>query len=133
MGAKLEIEKPLIALFALVIIYTFFCMNLVSQFKALPSPLFGGDYYYQLGAITHMYGAPITEWAGSSNGIGTHPAYFMFYSSLVTIFGKLLSFAPMQAMFNFNFILPLVSLFAFYFLFKKIFLEIPKIELKGRR
>ncbi len=122
MVSKLELEKPLIVLLLLAVIYTFFCMNLVSQFKeGLPSPLFGGDYYYQLGAITHMYNVPITEWAGSTNGIGSHPAYFIFYGSLVTIFGKLLAMAPMQAMLNFNFLLPAASLISFYFLFKKIF------------
>jgi len=121
MISKLELEKPLIVLLLLAIVYTFFCMNLVSQFKALPSPIFGGDYYYQLGAITHMYNAPITEWTGSSNGIGSHPAYFIFYGASVTIFGKILGMEPMQAMFNFNFILPAISLLAFYFLFKKIF------------
>lgn len=122
MVPKIELEKPLIVLLLLAVVYTFFCMNLVSKFEqGLPSPLFGGDYYYQLGAITHMYGVPITEWADSTNGIGNHPAYFIFYGALVTIFGKLLSFAPMQAMFSFNIIVPAASLIAFYFLFKKLF------------
>jgi hypothetical protein len=124
------LELPFVLLLVLAVIYTVLTMNLIGEFKSLPSPLYGGDYYYQLGAITHLYRVPFTEWFGSSNGIGNHPAYFILYSALTTIFGKILGLAPMQAMFSFNLLLPLAALVATFFLFKKLF-EDPWLALVG--
>src|SRR3989338_11558822 len=116
-----SVEKELILLLIIGIAYGMMVGNLVSSFKQLPSPIFGGDFYYQMGAIYHMYEAPLGDWLKSSNGIGERPAYMIVYSALVTIYGKLVGAQPMQAMFALNYIFPLVSLVLYYYLFKRVF------------
>lgn len=116
-----RIDKTDIIAVVFGLVLTFIIISVISQFQQLPSPLFGGDYYYQLGEIHRMYETPVWEWAGSSNGIGSRPGYFIVYGAIVTIFGKVLGLAPMNAMLAFNYIIPLASLLAFYFLFKKFF------------
>ncbi|MEK6981901.1 MAG: hypothetical protein AABX38_03130 [Candidatus Micrarchaeota archaeon] len=121
MDIKKYLDKYFFVLIALAIIYTILISNITSTFKQLPSPIFGGDYYYQLGQIYYMYNAPVQEWVTTSNGIGQNPAYFIIYGALTTIFGKLFSLDPMQAMIKFNYVLPALSLIILFFTFKKVF------------
>lgn len=121
MSSKFSFSLPLAVLAVAAIAYTLLLYNGISGFKALPGPLFGGDLYFQLGEINHMYYTSPLEWASSSNGIGSRPAYFIIYGSLVTIFGKIFLLQPIDAMLKFELILPAISLAAFYILFRKLF------------
>ncbi len=105
----------IIALFLLVYSYSYSL-----SFKSLPSPLFGGDYYYQLGQIHHMYCSPMTEWFSSSNGLGERPGYFPIFGILITIFGKLFMLSPVQAFLYASAIFPAISLLVFYKMMKEI-------------
>ena len=112
---------PVLILILAGLLYAFLDWGVVSQLKYLPSPWYGGDYYYQMGQITRMYETGPIEWLGSSNGIGDRPAYFPVYGALVTVFGKILALDPMQAMFIFSALAPLLSMLAFFFLGKEVF------------
>ncbi len=103
------------------LLYAWLDWGIVSQLKQLPSPLYGGDYYYQMGQVARMYETGPLEWLGSSNGIGERPAYLPVYGALVTVFGKLLSLDPMHAMFAFSALVPLLSVLAFFFLGREAF------------
>ncbi|MBW3016862.1 hypothetical protein KY316_00685, partial [Candidatus Woesearchaeota archaeon] len=67
-------------LVGLFIFFTILHFMLVSPLKSLPSPLYGGDYYYQLGATNHVkYGGnPLS----SPNIKGALPVYFVLYSGM---------------------------------------------------
>lgn len=116
-----EGKIPLLIVIAAALVYAFADWGVVSQLRQLPSPIYGGDYYFQMGQITRMYETNPLEWMGSSNGIGERPAYMPVYGALVAVFGKIMGLDPMHAMFAFSAIVPLLSLLAFFFLAKEIF------------
>lgn len=68
----------------LLALYTFMT---VSQFKALPAPIFGGDLYYQQGAVEHIMagGNPLV----SSSIPGGVPGYLPVFPALVAAFSIL--------------------------------------------
>jgi len=92
---------------------------LISQFKSLPSPIYGGDYYFQLGSIIHIMqgGSPLE----APNIPGSEPGYFILYSLLVALFGLCFNLTAMQAMFIFSQVLLAISLVVFYFLAFRFF------------
>ena len=114
-------KLPILIVVFAGLLYGFLDWGVVSQLEQLPSPLYGGDYYYQLGQITRMYETGPVEWLGSSNGIGERPGYLPVYGALVTVFGKILGLEPMDAMFVFSALVPLISMLAFFFLGKEAF------------
>jgi len=96
--------------------YLFLQNGIISQYKALPSPVYGGDYYFQLGSINHIrYGGnPL----GSSSVLDSEPGFFILYSSLVAVFANLLSLESIEAMFYFSQLLILTSfIVVYYFLY----------------
>ncbi len=115
-----EIDKGIIAIVILSLVYTYITLNVISEFKQLPSPVYGGDYYYQLGGVYHLYENPITSWFTSSNMQTGMPGYLPLYPIAVTIFGKLTGLAPIGAMFYSNIVWPLLALLSFYFLLKML-------------
>ncbi len=119
-AASIKFDRYLAILLVLGIIYTGLVAALISQFKALPSPLFGGDYYHQLGYIYSMYERPAWDWLWASPMEGQLPAYFPLYGSIVTAFGKLAGLDPIQAMLKANYIFPLAALLLFYMLIKEL-------------
>ena len=120
-----NLNYGLIFVVLLSLLYTVLLNNNLAELKQLPSPLFGGDYYHQLGQIYYMYQSSPSQWIASSNGIVEGPAYLIVYGVLVTIFGKLFSLSALQALINFNLLLPFTSLLLFYFLYYKVFSEDP--------
>jgi len=126
----MKFDKYLIILLLVAAVYTYLVMDLISGFKELPSPLYGGDYYYQLGAVYHIYESPVTEWFSSTNIPGGMPGYLPLYGILVTVFGKSFGLDPMHAMFYSNLLWPLISLLAFFFLLIRITKD-PEISLLG--
>lgn len=113
-------EKWLIATVVFAIVSTLIVSSTLGSYKGLPSPIYGGDYYYQLGQIYHMYEAPFLEWFGSSNGIGERPGYSITYGLLVTVFGKVLGLSPLMAMMDFNYLLITASCLMVFFLVRKV-------------
>ena len=101
------------------ILFSFLVFGYVSQMKQIPSPLYGGDSYYQLGSIYHFYQNGPVEWLDSSSIPGTMPAYLPLYSATVTFFGKVLSLDPIRAMLYFEVPLFFVSFLLFFFLIRE--------------
>lgn len=100
----------------IILMYLFLQNGIISQYKALPSPVYGGDYYFQLGSINHIrYGGnPL----GSSSVLDSEPGFFILYSSLVAVFANLLSLESIEAMFYFSQLLILTSfIVVYYFLY----------------
>lgn len=117
----MRVSREAAILFIVCAVYSAIGFGIYSGWAGLPSPIYGGDYYYQLGQINRMYETSPPEWFGSSNGLGERPGYFPVYGILVTVFGKILALAPMQAMLYFNIMVPYLSVFAFFFLARELF------------
>ncbi|VVB98115.1 Uncharacterised protein [uncultured archaeon] len=111
-----------VALFLVVLIAGLWATNgAVTGLVTVPGPLFGGDVYFQLGEIYRMYQEPVSEWFGTSNGIGTLPHYLPVYGILVVLLGKIMGLAAPLAIIDFNYPLLLLSLAALFLLFRKLF------------
>ena len=117
----MRVSREVAILLIVCAIYAMVGFSIYSDWIALPSPPFGGDYYYQHGQIARMYETGPLEWFGSSNGLGDRPAYFPVYGIVVTIFGKVFGLEPLNAMFYFNLLVPYLSVFAFFFLARELF------------
>ncbi len=107
------------AFFAVILFYLFLQFGLVSSFNSMPSPLYGGDYYFQLGNVNHIYYGG--NWFGSSNVLDSEPGYLPLYSILAAGFSKISGLEPMYGMFYFSLALLLLSLIFTYLLLAKLF------------
>jgi len=108
-----------ILLVGIIFMYLLLQNDVISQYKSLPSPIYGGDYYFQLGSINHIrYGGnPL----GSSSLLDSEPGFFILYGTLVAIFANLFSLESIEAMFYFSQFLILASFIAVYYFLYYLF------------
>ena len=94
----------------------------ISQFKSLPSPIYGGDYYYQMGVIWHIRegGNPLE----SSSMLGGIPGYLPIYAYLCAKFCDLFNLDTMKGMFYFSIVLFIVACIIWFYLCKTLFKDI---------
>ena len=100
------------AFILLLVLYLIFHINLLSGFKQLPSPIYGGDHYYSMGTIQHTIsgGSPFV----SSNVLGSEPIYLPFYTMLTAGTAILLGLSAFSAMKVFAVIQLIIALVVFY-------------------
>ena len=122
-------DKRFFILFLLFIlaISIFVSVYTVNQLKSLPSPIHGGDYYYQLGGIVHiMKGGNPLEHTSLIKGITF--GYLPVYGSLVALFGNFLGLSPLKSVMYFTgivfFLSSVISYFLFYFLTKNQYISL---------
>ena len=106
-------------LFIYITIGAFLQLRVSSNFKSLPSPLYGGDYYCQAGSINHIrYGGNPLESSSMQGGI---PGYLPVYGMLVAYFANFFHLDTFKAMFYFSVIIFVLSSLIWFYLFKLIF------------
>jgi len=90
----------------------------LNPLESLPSPLFGGDHYYQLGQTNHFKfgGSPFD----SATILGALPGYFVLYTIGAGLISKL-GFDAIAAHFIFSYIVLFLGAIVFYILVKKLF------------
>jgi len=103
----------------IIVIYLVLQINLMSGFKALPSPIYGGDYYYSMGTVQHVLsgGNPFV----SPNVLGSEPLYLPLYTILVSVIGSVFGLSAFAAMKIFAIIHMIVALIVFYFFANYLF------------
>lgn len=102
----------------LLIISLYVAVDYVGQFKQIPSPLYGGDYYNGLGGVLHIVdGGHFLE---SAQMKGELPWVPWFYHLSVAIFSKLTGLEPMVALLNFSHIIMLFSGIIMYLFIQKL-------------
>lgn len=110
---------PIILLVFIAIIIFSLNWNVIQGYKQLPSPIYGGDYYYQMGNVIHfMKGG---EFIASSSLVDALPVYLPVYSVIVAGFSSLFGLSAMKGMLVLGVLFISLSFFIWYFLFKKIF------------
>ncbi len=97
---------------SLLVIYIVLQITLISSFKQLPSPIYGGDYYYSMGTVQHVMsgGNPLA----SSNVLGSEPFYLPFYAIIVSGTGLVFGLSAFAAMKAFAIIELIIALVLFY-------------------
>jgi hypothetical protein len=108
--------------YIIVLVILFFLAShyiLVKDYTALPSPIYGGDYYFQLGATNHVkYGGNPLD---SSNINGSLPAYFVTYSFLSGNIAKVFNISALSAEIILSYITIITSIILIYLLINKLF------------
>jgi len=110
---------PILFLIIYIIVGVYVQYNGIIKFNSLPSPIYGGDYYYQMGSIIHVIegGNPLE----SSSIQNTIPGYLPLYSYLCAHFCNIFNFNALSCMFYFSLFLFIISSFLYFFTFKIIF------------
>lgn len=126
----MEIKLPLInykmtwedfVLLFIFLVYLALQTGVVGSFQQLPSPLYGGDYYHQLGAVNHiMSGGPFQV---SSLILNSEPIYLPLYGILVAGFASITSMSAMGGMLSFSYIILALSMLFTYIFLKRLFRE----------
>lgn len=113
-------KKEIIISFFLVLIFLL-VMNfvVVDKLVSLPSPLYGGDYYYQLGQTNHVkYGGSPLD---SSTVNGALPGYFVTYSAISGYMARLFNMDGISAEFLLSYLIIAISTIIIYALTFKLF------------
>jgi hypothetical protein len=108
-------------IFILILIIFFLTLNIIniSGMKQLPSPIYGGDFYYQLGCINHIrYGGEAFD---NCNLISDTSAYMPLFGIIEAGFANFFGFEDtIKSILFFSNILIILSILISYTLFKLI-------------
>ena len=99
-------------LIGIVLLFLFGQWYVTHDFQQLPSNLFGGDYYYQMGCIESIRSGG--GMFGGCSILNSEPGYFPLYGNLVALFANLFSLETLNAMVYFSLLLILISLLILY-------------------
>lgn len=108
-----------IILVVLILIFSATQYFIVSPLQSLPSPIYGGDYYYQLSGTNHVkYGGnPLV----SPNVNGALPVYFVLYSTITGYIAKLFGLEAITTEFVFSYFIIIFSIIIIFFLSNRLF------------
>ena len=111
-------DWTLLGIIALLLALNFL---LTSPLKQLPSPIYGGDYYHQLGSTFHIASSinPV-HWFQSANIVGALPMQLPVYGVSVSLLVWLFKMDPMSAEFAFSYIIIILSSLLIYILANKL-------------
>lgn len=115
-------------LFLVLIVFVIFQIVQISKFKSLPSPLLGGDYYYQLGVVNHLkYGGSFFQSSSEKGGV---PGYLYLYAVPIALFSSITHVSSMESMFIFSVIYFIIAYLLWFFLINMLFKN-PYVALIG--
>jgi hypothetical protein len=107
-----------LVIFAVILIYAISLINLYSSLKQLPSPIYGGDYYHQLGTINHAkYGGNMLS---STTTNGDTASYLPMYTILVGSVARFFGMSSMGAMYFMSVLFISLGLLVTYLALKKL-------------
>lgn len=111
------IDFSIVALLSAIFIYL--NVNYIAPLKSLPSPVFGGDYYYQMGAIEHLRDGG--GFIASSSLTKAMPTYLPIYGWLVAVFSNIFGLSTFKGMLIFSFISGIFSYLLWFWLMRSLF------------
>ncbi|AEK19379.1 hypothetical protein GYY_02480 [Methanococcus maripaludis X1] len=114
-----KLKIPYVMLILYILLGLFLQYSEISGFQSLPSPIYGGDYYYQMGSVNHILsgGNPFE----SSSMMGGIPGYLPLYGVLCAGFCKLFGLDAFNGMIYFSLVIFALSSLIWFNTFKKIF------------
>ena len=115
---RYSFDKADLLFLILLLVSLYVAVTYVGQFKQIPSPLYGGDYYNGLGGVYHIFdGGSFLE---SSQMKGELPWVPWFYHLSVALFSKLIGMDPMFGLLNFSHFIMLSSGIILYLFLQKL-------------
>jgi len=115
----MKIKISIILFFSLIFVFLFLNYDLISKFKQLPSPIYGGDLYYHLGMMYHILdGGSIFE---NSQLLGETPWAPFFYQLIIVIISKIFGISLIIANLYSSLFFMIISSIIVYFLSKEFF------------
>ncbi|MBT3690754.1 hypothetical protein HOG16_00750 [Candidatus Woesearchaeota archaeon] len=116
---KFNKDKINYLLILCIVLYVAVIIPFLLSLNQLPSPIYGGDYYYQLGGINHIkYGGDIF---GGSNVLEGLPGYLPFYALLVAVFSNIFFLSGITAMLSMSVLFSILSFLTLFFVSYKLF------------
>lgn len=111
-------DWSLLGIIAFLLVINFL---LTSPLKQLPSPIYGGDYYHQLGSTFHIASSinPL-HWFESANVVGALPMQLPIYGVSVSLLVWIFGMDPMAAELGFSYIIIVLSCILMYILANKL-------------
>lgn len=118
-GRFVSYKRDIAILLLLIAVFLSLNIALTSGMKQLPSPIYGGDYYYQMGCINHMRygGSPLTN----CNLISNTPGYFPFFGFVEASFANTFNLDTFRSEILLSSLILIVSVALSYIIFRKIF------------
>lgn len=114
----LKKKFDIIAVFFLLIFYFSLEISVVSPLNQPPSPMYGGDYFYQLGCTNNIkYGGDMFK---NCNLISNNPGYFPIYGILAGKVASIFDLSAFDAEIVVSYFSYLLSVIFSYLLFKLI-------------
>ena len=111
------LKFDLIAIFMLLFFFMYLQFSVITPLQSLPSPMYGGDYYYQMGCVNHMkYGGDITS---NCNLMSDVPGYSPFYPIVVGGVSNVLNVDAFTAEMLMSYVFVILSILISYILFRK--------------
>jgi len=112
------LDRPVLFLLLVAAILAVSTYGTVGRFRSLPSPLYGGDLYYQQGVVEHILagGNPLA----SSSIRGGVPGYLPLYPTLVAAFAFLFRLTAYDGLRYFAVLIAFLTPLAWYLPFRKL-------------
>ncbi len=104
---------------AYAVVFSLILAGAVSEFITLPSPMYGGDYYFQMGCFHHIMegGNPLD----SSSMNGQVPGYMPIYPFVGSIYCAVAGSEPMECMIDFSVLIFFFSVIFWFITLSAIF------------
>ncbi len=117
MNTKIEVHDVIFLLLLLSV--CILGVNILSEFKQLPGPIYGGDLYLHYGIVNHILdgGSPLM----SSHFLGEYEHYPWLMHLSVALFSVLTGFSALKAMIYFPIVFTIIGLYICYRLGTKCF------------
>ena len=119
---KMNIKKytaDIVVLLILVFVLVAVSYTTLNTMVSLPSPIYGGDLYYQMGCINNIrYGGNPLD---NCNLISGSSAYLPIYPTIISFFANALDLKTFNSMILCSYILLALSAVITYILFRKLF------------
>ena len=113
-----ELETPDLIFAALLVVGLVWQASIIGQLKALPSPMYGGDYYNELGVVNHILGGgSVFE---NAQMIGEHPWTPWLHHLLIAIFSMVTGMEAVNGMLYFSLVAEFLTLIVVYLFAEKV-------------
>ncbi|ABO35923.1 conserved hypothetical protein [Methanococcus maripaludis C5] len=116
---NIKLKLPIFLLIFYILFGVFLQYGGTSEFQSLPSPIYGGDYYYQMGSVMHILsgGDPFE----SSSILGGTPGYLPLYGIICAEFCKIFEVDAFQGMIYLSTVLFALGSIIWFIAFKTLF------------
>ncbi|MBI5065268.1 hypothetical protein HZA97_03435 [Candidatus Woesearchaeota archaeon] len=112
-------KLPKIVFFAVILFYLVNLTLLINEFNQLPSPIYGGDAYHQLGQVQHILSGG--NWFSGYNIPKNSPGYSPLFAIYAAFIAKITGMKAISAVLYSSLLSTILSILVLYYFFKRFF------------